>query len=628
MNKILLSLFFLFASFRCYPNIDILNGVWMVSSMVTGSVVWSERFLEVENLAKDNKWDAASKLAKKYQNLPDSTNGFLVNGEPYSLVLDGLNIAYRVKAGERQSAVKTISRAFMDRNYPLSKGRIFYSYKYISQRYRKACLNNNKEYFAACKEIINYDPYDKAQIIHLVSWVAEHQECAGKLLDFIQELQSRGVILSPEIYLNLIKTTTLPNKDRANKLIRWIELNKSTRDNYLLDAIDELISATDDADNETLDRAYKCLLNLALRQGPDSSRTIVTAKAMKASRIIEERAGKAGIDIKKCGDKEAYNTLYSKVSELTGDNINWNALRENLSYLWGLEHNQRFDNTISLSDLIDSLDLIEELKIRLSDNEDRLTDIDKYSKLHLIPGVSGQLYWLAEKLYWKGEYEKCFNALKFFLLPENKDGFTIGATHFYLGRMLKQLPSRRLNNLPREDALKQSLEHLLVVHTYPTCLTYISYSYIMAAEDLNDLDHPEQALALCMVDVPSIDYAYVKTRRHENAANYCLTLGDKVSCLKHLQEMVKYAGHKKDDEVGRYFEKLGFSQKVWDDFATNFFSLADKHLAIEKAMSTDCPVDSELLLSALTHSWPSLDDIPLAMATNRVLNNNVNLTKK
>ncbi len=611
-----------------YSNIDIVNNVWMVSSMVTGSVSWAEKFLEIENLAKEKKWDAASKLAKKSIKVPGSTSSYLSNGEPYSLVLDGLNIAYRIKAGERQDITRRITRDFLDRNYAISKGRIFYSYKYISQKYRKSCLDNDEDYFSACKEIINYDPYDKAQILYLIDWVGNHNDYSGELLNFAQELQFQGVILSPDVYLALIKKITLPNNDKADKLIRWLNFNQSAYDNYISDAIDMLLATTEGKNQEILSKAHNCLMNLALHQGPDNSRITVIAKAMKACGIVEERAAKPLAKNTNEQNTEKYKISYSKLSQLSGTNVNWAGLRENVAYLWSAEHSQRYGNESSLSDLIDSLDKIEELKKRLKDKGDKLEDIDKYANIHLIPGVSGQLYWLAEKLFWIGEYDKCFNALNFFLLPENKDSFTIGAAHFYLGRMLKQLPSRKLNNLSREEALKHSLDHLLIVHNYSTCLTYISYSYIMAAENLNELGCVEQALALCMVDVPSIDYAYVKTRRHENAADYCLTLDDKISCVRHLQEMMKYAGPQKGNEISQYIKKTGISQKIWDDCATNFFTVADMHQAIENAMIKPCPVDSDLLFSALTHSWPSLDDIPLSMATNRVLNNNVNLTKK
>ena len=44
---------------RCYSNIDIVNGVWLVSPMVTGNVMLAEKLLEIENLAKNKEWSRA-----------------------------------------------------------------------------------------------------------------------------------------------------------------------------------------------------------------------------------------------------------------------------------------------------------------------------------------------------------------------------------------------------------------------------------------------------------------------------------------------------------------------------------------------------------------------------------------
>ena len=150
----------------------------------------------------------------------------------------------------------------------------------------------------------------------------------------------------------------------------------------------------------------------------------------------------------------------------------------------------------------------------------------------------------------------------------------------------------------------------------------------MAAEILDEMNCPSQALALCMVDVPSIDYAYIKVRRHENAAQYCLTLGNCEDCFRHLQEAIKYSDRDKAESIKAYCKHMGLSPDICKSSATNSFSLVYKQKIIEKAITEACPIDIDLLLSALTHSWPTLEDIPLYMANNRNLNNNINLNEK
>ena len=84
---------------RCYSNIDIVNGVWLVSPMVTGNVMLAEKLLEIENLAKNKEWSRAACLAKMALDDFEICKQYLSNGEPIDMVLTGINIEYRLFAG-------------------------------------------------------------------------------------------------------------------------------------------------------------------------------------------------------------------------------------------------------------------------------------------------------------------------------------------------------------------------------------------------------------------------------------------------------------------------------------------------------------------------------------------------
>jgi len=115
--------------------------------------------------------------------------------------------------------------------------------------------------------------------------------------------------------------------------------------------------------------------------------------------------------------------------------LSYKEIDDNVKYSWSAFYLQRKNKGLSIEKTINALNKIEELKERLKDDEDQLSDINDYRDLHLLPGLSGQLYQLAEKIFWRGKYQKAYRCMYFFLLPENKDGFSIGAAHYYLGNL-------------------------------------------------------------------------------------------------------------------------------------------------------------------------------------------------
>lgn len=323
--------------------------------------------------------------------------------------------------------------------------------------------------------------------------------------------------------------------------------------------------------------------------------------------------------------REKFPELYSEKEkeEDVARILPWRTMKENIDYFWGPECKQRYNGMISLSKAVQALNDFEKLKNKFEDSGDPLLDLARYKDLLLIPGYSGKLYWMVERLYWKGEYERAKEGFEFFLLPENGDGFTKGAAHFFLGRMAIERPYEKTWYPSAELAQEGALDHLLRVNQFPTCLTYISYSYIFAARAYSELRFPKQALALIMVDVPSIDWKFMKYRRHWDGADYCLELGDETNFVRHLVESYRHCERNEEffkDRIADY----DISKEFWNNCATNFFTPYDLFSAIDKAMTGEEPFpQEELFYEAVTHKWPDINSIPEAIATNRVLNNNI-----
>ena len=297
------------------------------------------------------------------------------------------------------------------------------------------------------------------------------------------------------------------------------------------------------------------------------------------------------------------------------------VLADSIDRIWSTEHAQRKSGPLSLGELAEAADTLAELKIRIFDADDLLIDIENYRRLLLIPSYSGQIYNWVEKLYFTREKDKAYNCFEFFLLPENTDEFTIGAALFFLGRCNK-------NGIPKDmtwdKRLKMALPRLLAVQRYPTCLTYISYAYFFAGEIYVTFGYYKQAVALFMIDVPSVDLAIAKEMRHMEAFSPCCNCNDVTNALKHIHEWSRYTKDKNKDSIMNGYKQI-FSEALWNYCATNLFTAYDKHIAIKRALEDnrkDIP-EFELFEEALLHPWPNVDQIPANIATNRVLNNNV-----
>lgn len=302
--------------------------------------------------------------------------------------------------------------------------------------------------------------------------------------------------------------------------------------------------------------------------------------------------------------------------------LGYEELSSSIRYAWGKAYSQRGKFGLEVEKTIQSLELLEEFQKRLSDSNDNLSDIVRYRQLLSISSVPGKLYWLAEKLYWDNNYDKAITVMSFFLLPENKDGFVRGAAHYFLGRSLTNRTDVKSKE-ELDEISQEALDHFVKVPAFPTCLTYISYAYIDGAKEASSLGDYKAALALTSIDVPSLDRDTVLAMRHYDAARYCVALRDYTNCIRHLQEATAANSAYNVSSIVKTMDYAYDKAELWNWCATNRLEYIDTHNAIVSALTNEnSVVEFNDLYEALTIKWPTCDQLPQSIMTNRVLNNN------
>lgn len=302
--------------------------------------------------------------------------------------------------------------------------------------------------------------------------------------------------------------------------------------------------------------------------------------------------------------------------------LGYGEIASSVRNAWGKGYAQGGTYGLEVEKTIKSLRLLEEFQKRLADPCDSLNDAVRYRDLLSIASIPWKLYWLAEELYWDSNYEKAATIMSFFLLPENKDGFVRGAAHYFLGRSLTKRTDLKTKE-EYDEVSKEALEHFIKVPKHPTCLTYISYAYIDGAQQAACLGDHRAALALTCIDVPSLDRDTVLAMRHYDAARYCVALRDYTNCVRHLQEVSAASMHYNVSEIVRSMNYRYDKTELWNWCATNRLEYIDTHNAIVSALTNEnSVVEFDDLYDALTIKWPSCEQLPQSIMTNRVLNNN------
>lgn len=615
-------LFFLafFAALDVSAIIDIQGRVWLLSSISGTNATVAETLTLIENNAKSEKWNEAIALSKELREKDEARDYYLSNGELLPLTLEVMEVFYKYGKDIKNPSVAKELTPIIKKYAKNAKGKQWYAYRYALQylefHYRRIGDTNNT--VRAMKDIVSYDVYDKYQLERLLSYANIYPDKAEEIHKYWNDLSNSDVKNNSETMLVYIFDTGLP-KDKKFELIKeWFDINTLAIYRVMQTALERSSAFIINEYPEKRKDYANILKLLALRQPPVSERLPVLALIKNALSDKELTAGPAS----KPWDEELSAANLEKL--LSANGPEWKNMCESVAFIWSEHANQRYKGNLSLEQTISALNKVGKLKEKLQDPNDDLSDIEEYRDLIKIPDIAGQIYHLAEHLFWTGQYKKARICFEFLISDENKDEFGVGASHFFLGRMAKELPPDIMSFANREERHRYALEHLLKANAYATCLTYISYSYIMAAEIFHEMGLNHPALALLMIDVPSIDWNSVKAMRHTAAARYCFLMEDSTNLTRHVQEALRYS--KEDDPGYRVLEEYHsrINPELWKYCADKLFTNDDKNKAILSALDDERakPWHSELF-TALLHIWPKPPEMPEGMATNRVLNNNI-----
>lgn len=615
-------LFFLafFAALDVSAIIDIQGRVWLLSSISGTNVTVAETLSLIENNAKSEKWNEAIALSKELREKDEARDYYLSNGELLPLTLEVMEVFYKYGKDIKNPSVAKELTPIIKKYAKNAKGKQWYAYRYALQylefHYRRIGDTNNT--VRAMKDIVSYDVYDKYQLERLLSYASIYPDKAEEIYKYWNDLSNPDVKNNSETMLVYIFDTGLP-KDKKFELIKeWFDINTLAIYRVMQTALERSSAFIINEYPEKRKDYANILKLLALRQPPVSERLPVLALIKNALSDKELAVGATS----KPWDEELSAASLEKT--LSNNGPEWKNMCESVAFIWSEHSNQRYKGNLSLEQTISALNKAGKLKEKLQDPNDDLSDIEDYRDLIKIPDIAGQIYHLAEKLFWTGQYGKAKTCFEFLISEDNKDEFGVGASHFFLGRMAKDLPPNLMPFSNRDERRYYALDHLLKVNTYATCLTYISYSYIMAAEIFHEMGLNHPALALLLIDVPSIDWNSVKAMRHTAAARYCFLTEDSTNLTRHVQEALRYC--MESDHEYQVLEEYrnGISQELWKYCADKLFTSEDRNKAIVSALDDEkAQAWREELFNALLHIWPKPPEMPEGMAANRVLNNNI-----
>jgi len=595
-----------------------------------------ERVFEIEDLANNKCWEMSAKLAKDLSNKNIAKRSYLANGEPFAMVLECMSAVYLFKYENDERICTDKLNAILNKYKKIASGKRYYCYKYVQHSLRSYYIKNKlqKEAFDLFKDCVLYDIYDSNQISLLIKWGSfdENKKYIPKIIDFFNDLIQNGYTVSPKLILDLIIKTNLCSEEKVELLSKWLRTNFHYSSDSVCKCINEICCVTNSLNTNLIIMTRSLMIDVALKQKNTDDRMSVIASSINTKNLIDDYIFKQNIDIRCNRDKisRLFLSLHADWNIFLNNHnmcsFNLNSIDEMLRYLWSSGNRQRVGNKLSLGQALSAATDVDSLIKRILDKNDDLHDCYKYKHLLLLQGVPGRLYWFVERLFWRSDYDKAYRLLNFLLLPENNDGFVIGASKFYLGRMLHELNE---NQLFYDDEKRNidALKYLLAVPIYPTCLTYISYAYIMASEILFNENCFNSAVLLCMIDVPSIDYISVKQRKHQKAINYSLAACSLTNYVKNLQECLRFSNEEQSRNTLYFNAKKKVSKELWDYCNNNPINEFDRYEILQSSLEEISSLENneieDLFYHAVTKKWPNAFSLPQNIATNRLLNNNV-----
>ncbi len=169
-----------------------------------------------------------------------------------------------------------------------------------------------------------------------------------------------------------------------------------------------------------------------------------------------------------------------------------------------------------------------------------------------------------------------------------------------------------------------AFKYYIKVHKYPACLVFTANAYVFAADILNKMGQPDNALALLAVDVPTFAFRQKLLQRHIKSYSICKNKNDITNAVRHLQ-----TAYLADTNIVNTIKVIlqtfpKWCEKHFRDSLTNLWCERDVLYTINKGISNphETP-DDDLFFDAVTHKWPDVYEVSKIILTNRTLSNNI-----
>jgi hypothetical protein len=171
---------------------------------------------------------------------------------------------------------------------------------------------------------------------------------------------------------------------------------------------------------------------------------------------------------------------------------------------------------------------------------------------------------------------------------------------------------------------EEAFGEYLRVQQYPACLVYTAGAYIHAADILNGMGQPENALALLAVDVPNIDWPERYSHRHLISADILINEQRFDQALQQLAAAGQFRPESEDEIVEMLVRIPSYCVDRYAEEQSVQWDNADNDAAIVAGLTNSMSTpDDAMYYDAITHEWPPLESVADMIATNRALNNNV-----
>jgi len=257
--------------------------------------------------------------------------------------------------------------------------------------------------------------------------------------------------------------------------------------------------------------------------------------------------------------------------------------------------------------------LLDELMQRIKNKNDPFDDLEKYKSVTLDSASAHLIYNTAYDMYYRKHELRAGNLFLFLISDKNPNRFTIGNSYYWLAVILN-------DDLKDE---KTAFKYYMMVHKYPACLVFTANSYIKAADILINMFQIENPLALLAIDVPTYNYKKIKCLRHLISANLCFNKSDYTNAVRHLQ-VVYFTNTNEMQRVQRSLKRCPNNKALWNTLLTNRWNENFMIKTIQNGISSpeETP-DDDLFFDAITHDWPTVENVSDVILKNRTLSNNI-----